>query len=569
MGKISEITLPDGNGYDIRASAIPYAQVDSTSTSKVFTATVPGVTELTDGVCVILKNGIVTSESGFTIEVNGLGAKPVYSSLATGNGVVPTAPTRDTTIFNINYTMLFVYSSDIVTGGGWICYRGYDANTDTIGYQLRGNSSTRPAAQKGYRYRLWLTSANNQSWVPINTSTATDATTARTLNTEKIDPFGEIVYYSTNGTTNAGSNLTATTIWQQYTLTIGYSYVKTLTAWDPVYLRCTPQDDGSAIMEDIVQVLPSSNDGKIYIYLGIAYSTTAMELRFWHPVYYHNGTGIRLWTGQKIPTKTSELTNDSGFLTSYTETDPTVPAWAKESAKPSYTASEVGAVPTGTSTSSSTTGISIADHGTTSIIGVQSTTTSVTGVQSSTTTASKVTLGTAFSVPNVTSAGSASNWVFEDITVPVKNTNATTVPIKNASATSIPNVTAVGSGSASLTMTMDATDTKKLNIAFSHSHTPPTLGTNISIYGVQSSTTSVTGVQSTTTTASHVKSGGNGTAPTLGTAFSIPNVTGASDVTVPIKNTSATTVPIKDSSSTTVVTGKTHSITDNGHTHTV
>ena len=33
-------------------------------------------------------------------------------------------------------------------------------------------------------------------------------------------------------------------------------------------------------------------------------------------------------------------------LTSYTETDPTVPAWAKTTTKPTYTASEVGAVPT-------------------------------------------------------------------------------------------------------------------------------------------------------------------------------------------------------------------------------
>lgn len=44
-----------------------------------------------------------------------------------------------------------------------------------------------------------------------------------------------------------------------------------------------------------------------------------------------------------IPTKTSDLTNDSGFITGYTETDPTVPSWAKESTKPTYTASEVGA----------------------------------------------------------------------------------------------------------------------------------------------------------------------------------------------------------------------------------
>lgn len=43
-----------------------------------------------------------------------------------------------------------------------------------------------------------------------------------------------------------------------------------------------------------------------------------------------------------VPTKVSQLTNDKGYLTSYTESDPTVPEWAKTSTKPSYTKSEVG-----------------------------------------------------------------------------------------------------------------------------------------------------------------------------------------------------------------------------------
>lgn len=58
-----------------------------------------------------------------------------------------------------------------------------------------------------------------------------------------------------------------------------------------------------------------------------------------------------------IPSKTSQLTNDSkymsetevnakGYLTS--ETDPTVPSWAKTATKPSYTATEVGALPSDT-----------------------------------------------------------------------------------------------------------------------------------------------------------------------------------------------------------------------------
>lgn len=49
-----------------------------------------------------------------------------------------------------------------------------------------------------------------------------------------------------------------------------------------------------------------------------------------------------------VPTKTSDLTNDSGFITEYTETDPTVPNWAKQPNKPTYTANEVGALPNST-----------------------------------------------------------------------------------------------------------------------------------------------------------------------------------------------------------------------------
>lgn len=39
---------------------------------------------------------------------------------------------------------------------------------------------------------------------------------------------------------------------------------------------------------------------------------------------------------------------DAKFMTSYTETDPTVPAWAKNPTKPTYTATEVGALPANT-----------------------------------------------------------------------------------------------------------------------------------------------------------------------------------------------------------------------------
>lgn len=152
----------------------------------------------------------------------------------------------------------------------------------------------------------------------------------------------------------------------------------------------------------------------------------------------------------------------------------------------------------------------------------QSATTGITA----TTTATKTTLGTASSVTGVSgsttaskasgSNGSASNWVFEGV--------------------ACDDITAwsAGSGSASLTFTMDTTDTKKLKISFSHSHTAPSL-----TYSAK--------------TASHVKSGGNGTAPSW--SFT--------DVTVPKAAASATSIPNVS------VTSATVTITDNGHTHTI
>ena len=299
-GKQDVLTAGDGiaiNNNTVRTTGIPFGRCDSTSTATHFTATVPGIDRLEDGVCCMIDNGVVTSASGFTLNVNGLGAKPCYTNLA--------AATRDTTIFNVAYTMLFVYDETRVSGGCWVCYRGYDANTNTIGYQLRTNNTVRNVSDTARYYKIYFTSADGTKWVPASVNSTNNATSARPVNQRPIDPFGRIVYTSANSNYAAGANLTATTIWDQYNLTLGYSFNRTgaaltLTSEASVYLKCAPQTDGSAIMDadtPIVQALPTSNDGKIYIFLGVATSATAIELVPHHPVYYHDGTGIRIWTG--------------------------------------------------------------------------------------------------------------------------------------------------------------------------------------------------------------------------------------------------------------------------------
>ena len=284
-----------GNAY--RAASIPMGQLDSTSTATDMTATVPGITELRDGVCMWLKNGVISSASGVTLDINGLGAKPLYSSLA--------AASRSTTIFSSAYTLLFIYNSTRVDGGCWDVVYGIDTNTNTIGYQLRTNSATMPMASVVYRYRLLFTSADGTHLVPANNSSSTNATSSRTVCQTPIDPFGTIYYYGATASVAANASPAAASLWTRYVITLGYSFNRTgaalvLTPNVPVYIKCAPQTNGSAIIDadnPYVQTLPTTEDGKIYILLGIAAAATTVEIQENHPVYCYRKGAVRKWTG--------------------------------------------------------------------------------------------------------------------------------------------------------------------------------------------------------------------------------------------------------------------------------
>lgn len=308
-----------------KTQSIPFGQVDSTSTSTVFTATVDGITELRDGVCCYIRNDEVNSAANFTLNVNGLGAKPVYSNMEDAG--------RLTTGFQANRTYFFIYNSSRVSNGCWDAYYGNYYNDDYRAYQVRTNWSTLPAKFKTYRYRLLFTSADGNYYVGANDSTSTNATAVRTPTTEKIDPFGRIVYYGTTAAVNENAGFNTSYLCQQITFTLGYSFNNTGAALvldypKPVYIKCAPQTDGSAIIDattPYVQSLPSTEDGKIYIFLGIAYSATEVELTLEHPVYYYKDGAIREWTNAPDGVPSGGTTGQ--VLTKHSNTDNDV-EWA-------------------------------------------------------------------------------------------------------------------------------------------------------------------------------------------------------------------------------------------------
>ena len=298
MSKISKIAVPGvAEPYDIeayKALSIPFGQVDSTSTDTAYTAQIEGITSLYDGICVYLKNGVITSnKNGFTLNVNGLGAKPVYGTL--------TAATRSGTVFNVNYTMLFVYNSSRVSGGCWDIFYGYNSDTNTLAYNVRVGATPPTTSNKLVKYGIAFTKTDGHL---LSSNTTGTTVTSKALTAIEFDPFAPMYYYPTTAVAANGTP-SATYLYEQYSsvdLRYAFNAGSTLVVGSPVYARCVPQTDGTVKLDGnncIVQVLPVADDNKVYIYLGYAYSTYQIFLDSNHPIYCIRDGRRELWHGDK------------------------------------------------------------------------------------------------------------------------------------------------------------------------------------------------------------------------------------------------------------------------------
>lgn len=301
MSVVSKIQLPDNSEVDIKDAISPRVYLGTCPTAAATVTKIVTVDEFPldedgkplVGTLIGVKFTYTNSSSSPILNVNGTGAASIYY-----NNAVYTA---SSTIGGSAGRYIF-YAWD---GNYWVFMSwGVDNNDNTLAYNVRYNSASRTMSGATYRYRILFSSADDQHWVAATTSSSTNATASRTVNQTPINPFGQIVYYGSTTTVSSGSTPGATVLYTQYALTLGYSFNRTgaaltLTSKAPVYIKCAPQSNGSAIMDadtPYVQTLPTTDDGKIYIYLGIAYSATAVEMSIAHPVYYFKDSSIHLWT---------------------------------------------------------------------------------------------------------------------------------------------------------------------------------------------------------------------------------------------------------------------------------
>ena len=206
--------------------------------------------------------------------------------------------TRLTTHVGQYCILRLIYQTVTISGTsytGWWLVRTQD-NNDRASWLYPAAGSSFTAKSAVYRYQM-LFQIDGVYMTPLNNADNTTATTKTMLTNEEFDPFGEIVFWDTTNIIAANGAINNTRKFTcafdlRYTFNCGTS---SLTGNRPLYLKVSLQSNGKvklASASPLIQTLPSSDDGYLYIFLGRTYSQYQLVLYPWHPVYFHDGTKV-------------------------------------------------------------------------------------------------------------------------------------------------------------------------------------------------------------------------------------------------------------------------------------
>ena len=246
------------------------------------------------------------ASSTMTLNVNDTGAKKLYqygtALMSSGTG---------TSGWPAGAVVMFIYDETLDNdNGGWT--RQFWSNTSeptNIMTKPVDNINTETAANGGVgisRYVLEMMTAN-EKWSAIahvNNSTASDQGTssAKVASTADFLLTSPILYTTTNlyiapNSVGKINGYAIGNINLRYSIGTTGTNVSFSTQYNhPIYLVGIPNSDKTTFKLDPTQwwaeSLPTTNNGRIYIYLGLSVSTSNIYLSNNHPIYYHNGTSI-------------------------------------------------------------------------------------------------------------------------------------------------------------------------------------------------------------------------------------------------------------------------------------
>ena len=339
-GITKPIYLNNGTATATSGYAVEYIVGTQTAATNVWT----GATQdsaLYTGKIIAYKLPVAGNSSAATLNLTLAGGTTTGAI-----GVKRKGTGNTTTHYSAGEVIFMVYD-----GTNWQVNADYDSNSnDTSTTYARYNHGAFAPTTALYRYQFLLSHPTDTSKViPVNTTSNNTETNKTTITTAAFNPYDYIFWYSTTGTVNANTNIGVSYVWYAYSLVdLRYSFNtgSTLTANKDVYLVVQMQSDGTAKLRNpgatgtnasaqatganagpISQILPTSEDGFVYIKLGHAYDTYRTSLTWDHPMYWYKNNAVRPYTtgrgisGITRSGTTFTATRDDGSTFTFTQQD--------------------------------------------------------------------------------------------------------------------------------------------------------------------------------------------------------------------------------------------------------
>jgi hypothetical protein len=271
-------------------NSLYYVEGNTTGTAGTWTGSIDGLTAYYDGLTIAYKIGIAGA-SGLTLDINNLGAKAVRRNTAALTTHLPVG-----TVVVLTYTTI-----DSI--GYWV-WADYDSDSGL--YYLRWNGPNVIAGEQITRYKIVM-EGHDGRFYPITTGNST-AVNGKTISSAKFKMNGQILWYNTTTVINEDSLITSTNLYSDYyhATRANYTFNKLSdwTAGKAVYLVGTIDNDGYFVLDGagsigtdfLLQDIPTTDNGKIYILLGYMTNTTSGFKLTPDRVAYHFKDGkIRLY----------------------------------------------------------------------------------------------------------------------------------------------------------------------------------------------------------------------------------------------------------------------------------
>jgi hypothetical protein len=195
-------------------------------------------------------------------------------------------------------------------------YRTDDATED---YNLRWENSVQAGVE--ITQRKIIMEGIDGKFYPLTIGNTTAAT--KTVSTQEFRLDGTILIYNTTATIAANAIFSNVYV-SEYFTTTNYTFNQSsgFVAYRSTYLVGTVNSSGNFVLDNttltswLTQTLPTTDDGKVYIYLGITNNTTtAFRLEVTHPIYQYKNGKLGLYSSIENPITGTGTTN---FLSKFT-----------------------------------------------------------------------------------------------------------------------------------------------------------------------------------------------------------------------------------------------------------